>query len=45
MKMATPDQNLATARRWLLEVFNNRDFDAIPEIIATSYINHGTTTL
>jgi predicted ester cyclase len=45
MTMANPDQNLATACRWLLEVFNNRDFDAIPEIIADMYVNHGTTTL
>src|ERR1700730_10964763 len=45
MTMASPDQNLATARRWLLEVFNNRDFDAIPEIVADDYTNHGTTAL
>ena len=41
--MATPERNLATARRWLLEVFNSHDLDAIPEIISPDYRNYGTT--
>jgi hypothetical protein len=43
--MATAEQNLATARRWLLEVFNNHDLDAVPEVIADTYSSYGTTTL
>ena len=43
--MATAEQNLATSRRWLLDVFNKHDLDAIPEIIADTYWNYGTTTL
>jgi predicted ester cyclase len=41
--MTTPEQNLATSRRWLLEIFNERQLDAIPEIIADDYVNMGTT--
>jgi predicted ester cyclase len=41
--IATPEQNLATSRRWLLEVFNERQLDAVPEIIADDYRNFGTT--
>lgn len=41
--MATPAQNLATSRRWLLEIFNDHDLDAVPEIIAPTYTNYGTT--
>jgi hypothetical protein len=41
--MATPEQNLATSRRWLLEVFNERQLDAVPDIIADDYRNFGTT--
>lgn len=41
--MATPEANLATARRWLLEVFNDHDLEAVPEIIAPTYTNYGTT--
>ncbi len=40
----TPAQNLATARRWLLEIFNNHNLDAVPEIIGEDYVNVGTTT-
>ena len=43
--MTTEERNLATARRWLLEVFNNHDLDAVPEIVADTYWNYGTTTL
>ena len=43
--MSTVEQNLATARRWLLEVFNDHDLDAVPEIVADTYWNYGTTTL
>ncbi len=41
--MATPEQNLATARRWLLEVFNEHQLDQVADIIADDYINVGTT--
>ena len=41
--MATAEQNLATSRRWLLEVFNEHLLDAVPEIIADDYVNVGTT--
>lgn len=41
--MATSDANLATARRWLLEVFNSHDLMAVPEIISPDYTNYGTT--
>lgn len=41
--MASPEANLATARRWLLEVFNSHDLDAVPEIISPDYTNYGTT--
>lgn len=41
--MATPEQNLVTSRRWLLEVFNERQLDAVPDIIADDYRNFGTT--
>jgi predicted SnoaL-like aldol condensation-catalyzing enzyme len=30
--------------RWF-EIFNNHDLDAVPEIIADTYWNYGTTTL
>jgi predicted SnoaL-like aldol condensation-catalyzing enzyme len=43
--MATAAENLATARRWLLEVFNNHNLNAVQEIIADSYWNYGTTAL
>lgn len=43
--MATAERNLATARRWLLEVFNNHDLDAVAQIVADTYTNHGTTAL
>lgn len=42
--MATSEENLATSRRWLLEVYNKRQLDAVPEIIADDYINIGTST-
>jgi predicted ester cyclase len=41
--MDSASRNLATARRWLLDVFNNHDVDAVPSIIAPSYVNVGTT--
>ena len=43
--MSPADRNLATARRWLLEVFNSHDVGAVPEIIADDYTNFGTTDL
>ncbi|MCA2230318.1 ester cyclase [Nonomuraea aurantiaca] len=41
--MDIAQRNLATSRRWLLEVFNNHDLDAVPEIISPVYVNVGTT--
>lgn len=41
--MNIAQRNLATSRRWLLDVFNNHDLDAVPEIISPDYLNVGTT--
>jgi predicted SnoaL-like aldol condensation-catalyzing enzyme len=45
LDVTTAEQNVVTARRWLLEVFNDHDLDAVPEIIADTYRNYGTTAL
>lgn len=37
-------RNLATSRRWLEEVFNNHDLDAVGEIVSPTYVNVGTTS-
>ncbi|MFE9328904.1 ester cyclase [Nocardia sp. NPDC052278] len=37
------ERNLASARRWLLEVFNDKQIEAVPDIIADTYVNVGTT--
>jgi predicted ester cyclase len=37
-------RNLATSRRWLEQVFNSHDLDAVAEIISPDYVNVGTTT-
>ena len=41
--MDIAQRNLATSRRWLLEIFNNHDLDAVPEVISPAYVNVGTT--
>ncbi|GAB3976782.1 ester cyclase [Actinoallomurus acanthiterrae] len=41
--MDITQRNLVTARRWLLDVFNNHDLDAVPQIISPDYVNVGTT--
>lgn len=43
--MSTPEQNLATARAWLLDVFNNHRLGAVEDYIAERYVNIGTTDL
>src|SRR5882672_8876246 len=43
--MATPAENLATARRWLLEAFHDHNLNAVQEILADRYWNYGTTAL
>jgi predicted ester cyclase len=43
--MSSTERNLHTSRRWLLDVFNNHDLAAVPEIVAGTYTNHGTTAL
>jgi len=36
-------RNLATSRRWLEEVFNAHQLDAVENIISPAYVNVGTT--
>ncbi|WP_331722880.1 ester cyclase [Nocardia sp. NBC_00511] len=43
--MTTTEQNLRTARAWLLDAFNNHRVEAVPDYISEHYINVGTTAL
>jgi hypothetical protein len=43
--MATAEQDLATARRWLHEVVNQHDLNAVPEIISDWQTRHDNAEL
>lgn len=42
-RVSSEERNTATTRRWLLDVFNQKLLDAVPEMIAPTYVNVGTS--
>jgi predicted ester cyclase len=42
-RTATEERNLATTRRWLLEIFNDKQIDRVPDVISPRYVNVGTS--